>query len=68
MTGPAIVTSRRRYVLAKVPGTPELVAIGPVVKEDTLNDISDRCDDLGWETCGTARELSYRELRAAVTP
>ena len=60
--------SRRRYVLAKVPGTPDLVAIGPVLKEGTLNDISDRCEELGWETHGIARELSYRELRAAVTP
>ena len=64
MTGPA----SRRYVLAKVPGTPELMAIGPVLKADTLNDISDRCEELGWETLGIARGLSYRELRAAVTP
>jgi hypothetical protein len=53
------------FVLAKIPGEPGLVAIGPVLKNDTLNDISDRCEDLGWETCGIARHISYRELRAA---
>lgn len=55
--------SRRRYVLAKAPGAAELVAIGPVSNDDTLNTISGLCEDRGWETTGVAREMSWREFR-----